>query len=493
MRRSLTSVLIVALVGTFALVAAAPPAWANQITVTNTTDDAPSAANDGDCTLREAIHAANTDVAEDACPAGSGTDEILVPAGAYTRGVGGVEGGSALDINVGDLDITQSVTISGTGAATTVVDAQDMGRGLHVATGVTVTLSGLTVEDGTDGTGFGGGGIFNLGTLTLNQVVVRDNEANTGSGGIRNDGTLSLVRSVLAGNVAQGSSGGGLGNTQMTSTATLTNSSVYGNTAVLDGGGVWVNLGAVTMNSTTVSGNTADSDADDNGEGGGIRGSGLTLRNTIVAGNNDNSSTTVHPDCLGSFTSGGYNLIQVVTAGCSFTANNDVTGVSPILGAPADNGGPTPTLALLPGSPAIDAGNPAGCTDGTTALTTDQRGEPRPADGEQDGAARCDIGAYEHQVQAKELALKAKPRRVERGKRTRLTAIITPCVPETLGDMVEFRRGTKVLAEKALNDLCRAKKGVRVKKRTRFTAFSPADFDSLADASTKVTVKVLRA
>jgi len=58
---------------------------------------------------------------------------------------------------------------------------------------------------------------------------------------------------------------------------------------------------------------------------------------------------------------------------------------------------------------------------------------------------------------------------------------------------VELRRGTKVLAEKAVSDLCRAKKRVKVKKRTRFTAFSPADFDSLADASNKVTVKVLGA
>src|SRR6185295_4239186 len=87
-----------------------------------------------------------------------------------------------------------------------------------------------------------------------------------------------------------------------------------------------------------------------------------------------------------------YNLIET-TAGCSFTGSvvNTYSGVDPNLGPLQDNGGPTQTFALLPGSVAIDTGNPAGCTDNLGAtLTTDQRGFPRPING------RCDMGAYEY-------------------------------------------------------------------------------------------------
>jgi len=115
-----------------------------------------------------------------------------------------------------------------------------------------------------------------------------------------------------------------------------------------------------------------------------------TLRNTIVA------NSIAGGDCSGdgAITSEGYNLDSDGT--CGFTGEGDLSNTDPLLGPLQDNGGPTLTHALLAGSPAIDGGNPAGCTDPLgNPLTTDQRGELRPADGDCDGIPICDTGAYE--------------------------------------------------------------------------------------------------
>lgn len=111
--------------------------------------------------------------------------------------------------------------------------------------------------------------------------------------------------------------------------------------------------------------------------------------NSIISGNIDNSPDASHPDCSGTLLSQGYNLIGD-TSGCFIGGDisGNLTGVDPLLGPLQDNGGPTFTHALLPGSPAINAGNPAGCTDHLgNSLLTDQRGMPR--------VGRCDMGAYE--------------------------------------------------------------------------------------------------
>ncbi len=102
-------------------------------------------------------------------------------------------------------------------------------------------------------------------------------------------------------------------------------------------------------------------------------------------------------DCSGALTSLGYNLIETQPNYCSLTGGPDaLIGAAPNLGPLQDNGGPTWTQALLPGSPAIDAGNPAACADNLGAtLHADQRGYPRPANGA--GTTRCDIGAFELQ------------------------------------------------------------------------------------------------
>jgi hypothetical protein len=109
------------------------------------------------------------------------------------------------------------------------------------------------------------------------------------------------------------------------------------------------------------------------------------------------------PDCSGALQSGGYNLIGAVDGACTITGTTtgNQTGtipspLDPLIGGLGDNDGPTDTHALLPGSPAIDTGNPAGCTDlGAAVLPEDQRWWARHIDGDLDGTATCDIGAYE--------------------------------------------------------------------------------------------------
>jgi hypothetical protein len=149
------------------------------------------------------------------------------------------------------------------------------------------------------------------------------------------------------------------------------------------GGGIY-NGSSLSINNSTLSGNSAPS-----GDGGGIfNGRTVTLQNSIVA----NSSSG--GNCYGTMTSHGYNLSS--DNSCHFGQMGDLNNTNPLLGPLQNNGGPTWTQALLDGSPAIDAGNPSGCTDGNGhLLTTDQRGYPRP-DHEDNGG--CDMGAYERQT-----------------------------------------------------------------------------------------------
>jgi hypothetical protein len=185
------------------------------------------------------------------------------------------------------------------------------------------------------------------------------------------------------------------------------NSTVSGNSAARSGGGIYNSAspalpgsGTSHLYNVTIANNTADSTDDGAGEGGGIfvEDGAVTLANSIVANNADNSTTgTQHPDCSGTLSSEGHNLIEN-TGGCVIAGSvlGNITGVAPGLGPLQNQGGATFVHPLLLISPAIDAGGPQGCVDQNgVRLTVDQRGFARPVDGDGDGRPRCDMGAFE--------------------------------------------------------------------------------------------------
>ncbi len=410
-------------------------------TPTRFDDPPPGNCDPGDCSLREAIIAANSL---------AGPDTIVLAAGTYTLSIPGTGEDVAAD---GDLDITDDLTISGEGQGVTIVNGNGAATGervVHVdplagGAGPVVSLSAMTITGGTGSLGLGvlsenearvsvgevtvtgntgvlnGGGILNEddAVMTIAHSTVSDNTLGGSFGpGILNRGqaSLTILRSTISGNAAGGSFGGGVHNRddatlevqdssisgnssgglggglflQNQSVSHLTNVTISGNTAETNGGGLFIqNDATVTVESATISANRADSDGDTTGDGGGIFvyptsfGGLVTLHNSIVAGNFDPNS---EPDCSGPIASAGNNLVSIVSAGCAFTpAAGDQTGTAaapldPELGSLAANGGPTQTHALLPGSPAVNAG-------GSGGPLADQRGAPR--------LGAPDIGAYE--------------------------------------------------------------------------------------------------
>lgn len=356
-------------------------------------------------TLRAAVIAANAHPGEDTIYLLSGTYELTLP---------GAHEDHAL---TGDLDIWDNLIISGMGVDQTYIDANSLDRIFELFSGVSLTLRHLTLINGDATTGNGeGGAIWNGGTLILDNVKIEDSTAADG-GALFNDlnATADIQNSIFTNNIATGD--GGAFYLQKNSELTLTSSSVYDNEAGHDGGGAFLrNAATMTVISSTFSGNEAgdqggglflknntevliqDSTISNNttaNEGGGIsltNNATGTLVGSIIAVNEANGSLNDREADLSdannaTFMSQGFNLIGIVNGADSLVLKpSDLFGevnntLDPLLGTLADNGGSTLTHALLPGSPAIDAGNPAD-------TSVDQRGA--------DVIGTHDIGSYEY-------------------------------------------------------------------------------------------------
>jgi len=363
----------------------------------------------GVCTLRAAIMEANH------WPGGGATITFApAPTNGHAILLNSVPITGVENETDGDLKISQNAWLRGNGAGLTIIDAQGLlmnDRVLEIDSGAVVTVTDLTVQNGTDQTSQGGGDIYlgSGGSLTLDRVIVRlgsTTSAGSHGGGIRSDGnTLNVLNSTLTSNFAVGN---GCAIDNHGALANIVNSTVTGNRADKAGGGVAVESGIVYLFNATVANNRADDALHNAGQGGGlaVRGGITYLQNSLIANNQGSqpffsSYIRAPDDCAGDPISADHNLLSIydtpdLTACTMSLLPGDQVTTTVKLGPLQDNGGPTATLALLPGSAALDAGNPNGC-DGPLGvpLTVDQRGRPRVADGA--GTYRCDVGAFEAQ------------------------------------------------------------------------------------------------
>ncbi len=295
----------------------------------------------------------------------------------------------------------------------------DGGAIRSLTTGIMTVENSDIVNNSTSGRFTSGGGLFAMGPLIVRSSAIVGNSAHADGnhrsaygGGIWADGDVEIIACTLSANTADfGGSVSARGN------VTLTSSTISGNSAAYDGGGIHAD-GEVTVTSSTIAGNSAVR------RGGGIYADSVdqvTIADSIVALNTD-AGTAPDLDVGGGTLSVQYSLIGDNT-GTDLTeapvgspnVNGNLIGgtvagtIDPFLAPLADNGGPTHTLALLAGSPAIDAGDPAAMAGADEVPLYDQRGEPYARVTSGNGTARIDIGSYEQQSLQGEILAVASP------------------------------------------------------------------------------------
>ncbi|HVA51251.1 MAG TPA: FG-GAP-like repeat-containing protein, partial [Pirellulales bacterium] len=354
---------------------------------------------------------------------GAGTLRSVIAAAASGDTIQFDSGITQIDLTQGQIEINKDLTIQGLGASSLTIDQTTSG-GARVfqieATDannnpVDISVSDLTVTGGDAQGGYPadlGGGIDNYGSLAVTTTTISGNSAAAGGGIFNESGaTLTLTDSTVSNNSAT-EHGGGIDN-DSGAAAAVTASTIVGNSATGDAGGIFdntggslsvidstftgnsgslggaiYNAGTTTVTYSTLSGNPAT-------QGGGIdnlSGATANVANTILAGN---AATGSDPDVAGAYAATDADLIGVVGDASGFTTSGPVPTIvlgtdssSAIgLGPLADNGGPTQTMALLAGSPAIGAGDVSPPAP-FSLPKTDQRGNPRL-----DGVT--DIGAYQ--------------------------------------------------------------------------------------------------
>jgi hypothetical protein len=311
---------------------------------------------------------------------------------------------SPITLTSGELDITQNLKIVGPGPSSLTISGNSASTIFSVADGVDLTISGLTLANGKSASS--AGAIYNLGHLTLTDDVLSNNTGALAGGIFSESGSLSMSDCTSTLNSANSASGGGI--YVLSSAVTIKNSTFDSDNATFFGGAIFNNAGAVSLMNSTFTANSAEegggidnygalslinctvADNSSQDDGGGINNdvSGtLTLANTIVA---DNSALDVGPDYNGTVTNdSGNNLIGNDSGSSGLTQPTDLLNVNPLLASLENNGGPTQTIGLMPGSPAIDAGNNSLLPPGDVA---DQRGFSRIVNG------TVDIGAFEVQT-----------------------------------------------------------------------------------------------
>ncbi|MEM1269092.1 MAG: choice-of-anchor Q domain-containing protein [Bacteroidota bacterium] len=390
----------------------AAPAWATDIVVT-TRNDGPVGPTDGECSLREAVQAANTDTAVDSCPAGSGQDRILLP-------------NVALYTLTSELVVTTDIDLYGTGtpAERTRVRVASNVTARHInlqkpASGPDAELrifhidfeNGTAVNGGsiyverdqrlivqqarfsnnlaTAPTGLGGGAVYieSDGFASFFETTFRSNQALGTGGAILSTGSfLTLDRTTFDSNsAAQGGAVTTIAVTSITNSTFTSNSSNEAGAVDLRGGGIFSH----SITSTTVYLNS--STGTQAGKAGGVDCSGATqpclVRNSLIVNNRKNgSNSSPDSDVSGMFTSQGFNALGQASSTDGFTAGTDQFNVSVNLNLISDNGGHVTTIALPSGHEALNAGD-------CTATATDARGFDRPSTG-------CDAGAHENESDA---------------------------------------------------------------------------------------------
>lgn len=315
---------LLALLLPMALGARPSPTHAAAIVVTRFDDPAPNSCQPGDCSLREAIIAAN---------ATNGRDTIVLAPGTYTLSIAGAGEDAAA---AGDLDIAGDLTLTGAGAGLTTIDANRIDRALDIRSG-NVPIAGITFAHGAAGPGNNGGGIRNAGTLALSASAVISSTAgvlfsfdggaggavaNTGvlqltdstisgntsdswGGGIFSTGSVSIVRSVLSGNTAGEASGGAL---ETRGQATIRNSAITSNKTYGAGGGIG-NSGTLELIGSQITNNLA---SEGQSAGGGIvNGGTLTVTGSLIS----------HNAITSTYGGGLYNTGQATFIGSVIQAN----------------------------------------------------------------------------------------------------------------------------------------------------------------------------